>query len=122
MNNNLFNFNNKVTRGSVWVVDLDPVVGHEQAKSRPCVVVSVDSYNNGKSQLVVVVPCTSKFKPLSWLVEINPPEGGVTRKSYIITNQLRTVSPERFTGDCLGFVQSSTLIKIEQRLRILLNL
>ena len=33
--------NDKPVRGEVWDVDLDPVVGHEQAGKRPALVVSV---------------------------------------------------------------------------------
>ena len=111
-----------ISRGGIWVVDLDPVKGHEQAKKRPCLVVSVESFNKGPANLAVILPITSKFRSLSWLVEINPPEGGLLNRSYIISNQLRTVSTQRFIGNCLGFVSPITLAKIEQRLRILLNL
>ncbi len=114
--------NSRINRGSVWVVDLDPTVGHEQAKKRPCIVISTETFNNGKSQLAVVIPCTSQFKALSWLVEVNPPEGGLTRKSYVISNQIRTVSIDRFSGTCLGHIAANTMTKIEQRLRILLHL
>ena len=41
-------------RGEVWSVDLDPVRGHEQAGTRPALVVSVDEFNEGPADLVVI--------------------------------------------------------------------
>jgi mRNA interferase MazF len=54
-------------RGEVWLINLDPVRGHEQAGSRPCLVVSDDLYNRGPSGKQIVLPITSTFKgiPLS---------------------------------------------------------
>lgn len=118
----IFMSNLIIFRGDVWMVDLNPTIGHEIAKKRPCVVISVDNYNQGTSNLAVVLPITSKFKPLSWLIFIEPPEGGLSLRSYIIGNQLRTVSLDRFTGERLGILKQKTIEQIEVRLRILLGL
>lgn len=55
---------NPPARGQVWTVDLNPVRGHEQAGHRPCVVVSADQFNRGSADLVVIVPLTSRYRPL----------------------------------------------------------
>jgi mRNA interferase MazF len=39
-------------RGEVWLVDLNPIRGREQAGRRPALVVSVDEFNNGPADLV----------------------------------------------------------------------
>lgn len=52
----------KIARGEIWLVDLNPVRGHEQAGKRPCLIISVDLFNQGTSGLVVVLPITSKDK------------------------------------------------------------
>ena len=44
-------------RGEVWLVDLDPIVGHEMGKVRPVVV--VNTQNVGRLSLRMVVPLTS---------------------------------------------------------------
>jgi len=44
------------SRGEVWLVDLNPARGHEQAGIRPGLVVSVDPFNHGPAGLVVLLP------------------------------------------------------------------
>ena len=44
----------KPSRGDIWLADLNPVRGHEQAGKRPCLVMSVDLFNQGASGLTVV--------------------------------------------------------------------
>jgi mRNA interferase MazF len=63
----------KITRGEIWLVDLNPVRGHEQAGKRPCLIVSVDLFNQGASGLAVVLPITSKKKGIPFHVAIAPP-------------------------------------------------
>ena len=69
----------KPSRGDIWLIDLNPTRGREQAGNRPCLVISVDLFNQGGSGLVVVVPVTSKDKGIPWHVEVNPPEGALSR-------------------------------------------
>ncbi|MGI8828118.1 MAG: type II toxin-antitoxin system PemK/MazF family toxin [Chloroflexota bacterium] len=38
-------------RGEVWLAELDPVRGHELAGRRPCMVLSVDTFNRGPGDL-----------------------------------------------------------------------
>ncbi|MDX2212140.1 MAG: type II toxin-antitoxin system PemK/MazF family toxin [Oculatellaceae cyanobacterium bins.114] len=44
----------QLVRGQVWLADLNPVKGHEQAGKRPCLIISVDLFNQGPAGLVVV--------------------------------------------------------------------
>lgn len=112
----------KIGQGSVWLVDLDPTVGREQAKKRPCLVISDAIFNNGPSELVVILPLTSKFRAVNWHLQIDPPEGGLKVRSYIMTDQMRTVSLNRLHGECLGYVSQKTLKTVEQRIKFLLHL
>ena len=107
-------------RGSIWFVDLDPTVGNEQAKKRPCIVISANTYNQGPANLVVIMPITSRFRELYWRVPITPPEGGLDKKSFIICDQMRTISLMRFSSKCLGFVSDYTLKEVEARIKLLL--
>lgn len=114
--------NNRIACGEVWLVNLDPTVGREQAKRRPCLVVSADLFNQGPGNLAVIVPITSTFRPLRWLVAIDPPEGGLTKNSYIMCHQPRVVSLLRFSDKSLGTVHPETLDEVKTRLRFLLSL
>lgn len=46
-----------VRRGEVWWVRLDPTVGHEIRKTRPCLIVSPDQMNRHGTS--IIVPLTS---------------------------------------------------------------
>jgi len=112
---------NKPSRGEVWFVDLDPTVGHEQAKARPCLVISSDDFNHGPSNLHIIVPITSTDKSNPLHVSIKPSEGGVDKPSFILCDQIRTVSRKRFRGKGLGIVSNLTLNAVEYILAILIN-
>lgn len=112
----------KLIRGSVWLVDLDPTVGHEQAKKRPCVVISADTYNQSCAGLVIVMPITSQQRELYWHIPLNQMEGGLEKQSYIICDQVLNLSVQRFSTKMLGLVSDYTLEQIEERLKILFYL
>ncbi|AEG15176.1 transcriptional modulator of MazE/toxin, MazF [Desulfofundulus kuznetsovii DSM 6115] len=108
-------------RGEVWLVDLNPVRGHEQAGRRPALVVSVDMFNSGPAELVVVLPITTKDKGIPLHVRIDPPEGGVKETSFVKCEDIRSVSTERLTAR-LGRVSRDVMALVEDRIRILLGL
>ncbi len=112
---------NKPSRGEIWLVDLDPVVGHEQAKLRPCLVISNDDFNHGLSYLHIILPLTSKNRNNPLHVRINTPEGGINRESFILCDQIRSVSRERFKSRGLGNISELTLNAVEHILSILIN-
>lgn len=95
-------------RGEIWLADLDPTGGREQAGVRPALVVSVDLFNSGPSQLVMIAPLTRRDRGVAAHVAILPPEGGLAARSFILTDQLRTVTHERLLRR-LGTVESATL-------------
>ena len=109
------------TRGQVWRAELDPTRGHEQSGSRPCLVVSVDQFNRGPAGLVVIVPLTTRHRPLPLRVAIDPPEGGLSARSFAMCEQIRSVSVDRLVEEW-GVVSPRTLQVVEDRLRILLGL
>lgn len=109
------------SRGEVWQIDLNPVRGHEQAGQRPCLVISVDLFNHGPAELVVVLPITSKMKKIPFHVALSPPEGGLNEVSYIKCEDVRSVSQGRLSAR-LGSVSAKTMLRVEDRLRILIGL
>lgn len=109
------------SRGDIWLVRLDPTKGREQAGMRPALVVSVDIFNHGAAELVVVIPITSKAKGIPLHVEVTPPEGGLTMTSYAKCEDVRSISTSRLVRR-LGKVSAATIDSVEDRLRILLGL
>jgi mRNA interferase MazF len=108
-------------RGEVWLADLDPTFGHEQGGSRPVLIVSVDAFNAGLSGLVVILPFTSRLRPLPLHVPVNPPEGGLRKPSVILCDAIRSIDRRRLL-DLWGSVDARTLSTVEDRLRRLLGL
>lgn len=114
--------NLKPSRGEVWFVNLDPTIGHEQAKTRPCLIISHDTFNHGSAHLHIVLPITSKDKNHPFHVPIEWFEGGSSEiPSFVLCDQIRTVSRRRFKGKSFGVVAAETLESIESILAILLN-
>lgn len=108
-------------RGEIWTVTLDPVVGHEQAGKRPALIVSADALNQSPAGLIAVLPITSKARALPSRVRIAPPEGGLSMESWVITEQVRTISKQRLLLR-LGTVTAATMEQVSACLRLLLEL
>jgi len=79
-----------VKRGEIWWVNLDPTVGSEIQKSRPCLVVSPAELNE-HLRTVMVAPMTSKGFPAPFRVPVT--HAGT--KGLIVLDQLRTVDKQR---------------------------
>jgi len=108
-------------RGEVWMVDLRPTRGHEQDLLRPSVVVSSDEFNRSAAELVMVLPMTRTFRGIPFHVEVDPPEGGLRARSYVLCDQIRTIAKERL-GARRGELSQATLRRCDARLRVLLDL
>ena len=109
------------SRGEVWLVDLNPTRGREQAGVRPGLVVSTDPFNHGPAGLVAILPLTTRFRGIPLHVRVDPPEGGVRERSFIKCEDIRSVAKERL-AEPWGSVSLRTLSDVEDRLRILLQL
>ena len=109
------------SRGEIWRVDFEPVRGHEQGRVRPALIVSHDGFNHGPGGLVTVVPITSTRRPIRSYLPVEPPEGGLQNTSYLICNQVRTISKERL-GKRFGRISLATMTEVEWRLKSLLDL
>jgi mRNA interferase MazF len=81
----------------VWWADLSPVAGREQAGHRPVLVVSTGFHLRlTHGEVVTVVPLTTRPRPqMLHRVEIAMPGRA---PSFVITEQLRTISTSRLTG------------------------
>ncbi len=110
------------SRGEIWAADLNPIRGHEQAGQRPVLIVSNDTFNHGPADMVIVVPLTRTGRRIPMHVAIDPPEGGVRERSYILCDGIRAISKERLVSPAWGVVSAETMLEVEDRLGILLDL
>lgn len=109
-------------RGEIWSAALDPTRGHEQAGARPVLILSNNIFNQGPADLVFVAPLTRTDRRVPLHVPVDPPEGGLTSRSYVLTDHARSISKERLGDAPWGRVSAQTLAEVEDRLRVLLDL
>lgn len=110
-------------RGMVIQVDLDPVVGHEQGRSRPCVVVQNDA-GNRFSSMTIVVPLTDAGhirRPSAIYVPVKAGDGGIRKDSIVLCDQIRAVDMER-VGRTIGVLSPETMKAVDRALAISLGL
>jgi len=92
-----------VKRGDIWLVNLDPTVGSEIQKSRPCVVVSpADMHDHLRT--AIIAPLTSK----GFAAPFRIPVTHAGRNGLILLDQIRTVDQARLAKK-LGSVSANTL-------------
>jgi mRNA interferase MazF len=107
-----------VKRGEIWWVNLDPTIGSEIKKHRPCVIVSNDASNRAQSR-VQAAPMTSA-QPAN----VYPWEAAITlngRASKALADQIRTVSKTRLVA-LAGVASAAEMSAIEDALSFQLGL
>lgn len=90
-------------RGEIWLVHLNPTVGSEIRKARPCVVVSPPELND-HLRTVIVAPMTSRGFPAPFRVPVT--HAGT--RGLIVLDQIRAVDKARLARR-LGAVSAKTL-------------
>ena len=98
-------------RGDVWLVNLDPTVGSEIKKARPCVIVSPGELNE-HLRTVIVAPMTSK----GFAAPFRVPVTHTGTKGLILLDQVRTVDKVHLAKR-LGAVSAKTLTLTLTRLQ-----
>lgn len=89
----------KYNKWSIWQAGLDPVIGSEQGKSRPVLIISEDDINS-LLNIVNIIPITSRKKnriiyPNEVLLPIE--SGGLNKESIALCHQIRTIDKTRLT-------------------------
>lgn len=105
-------------RGDVVRVRLDPVEGSEQAGERPALVVSPDVINS-HCPVILIASITSQKteKVYPYEVLIEPPEGGLKKRSKVLLMHVRSVDKKRLTGR-YGTVTEETMGRVEEALKV----
>jgi mRNA interferase MazF len=98
-------------QGELWLADLDPVIGHEQGGTRPFLIVSGDRVNTLPSDLISILPVTTRDRGLAWHYRLQSGTGGLPATSFVLCEQLRTISKDRLLRH-LGFVPPQDLDRI----------
>jgi mRNA interferase MazF len=104
-------------RGDIWWVALDPTLGSEIRKTRPCVVISVKTLNE-RRRTVIVIPLSSSPKaspPILIPISCNG------RSVAAVSDQIRAVAKERLLTR-LGAVTTEEMAALEEGLRQIMQL
>lgn len=95
-----------MARGEVHLVRLDPTMGSEIQKTRPCVVVSPDELN-AHLRTVIVAPLTTAGRAYPWRKRCKFQGRG----GYVVLDQIRTVDRERLVKR-LGALAAETMTEV----------
>ncbi len=98
----------------VHLVNLDPAVGHEIRKTRPCAVLSPDEMNES-IETVIIAPLTTRSRPYPTRIQLQ--FGG--KKGFIVLDQIRTVDKRRLVKR-LGKLPVRTVKHTKETLREML--
>ena len=83
-------------------------------------MISDDPYNYGPAQKHIVLPVTSRDKGIPYHLTIAPPEGGLRLGSYVMCDDIRSVSRERLI-ERLGKVSAPIMRSVRDCLETLLG-
>lgn len=102
-----------VRRGEIWLAELSPTRGSEQAGTRPVLIFQNDRINRFTTT-VLAIPLTTNLRRASLpsCVQIPKGEGGLADDSVALCHQLRALDKTRLTR-ILGTVGGETMSAIE---------
>ena len=104
-------------RGEVWWVQLDPTLGSEIAKTRPCLILSTNVVNERRRTVVVVPLSTSPTASPPLLIPVQC----AGRTVVAVTDQIRAIAKERLLTR-LGEISLSDMQAVESGLLRILEL
>jgi mRNA interferase MazF len=109
-------------RGDIYLVSFDPAVGAEIQKTRPALVVQ-NGIGNRYSPITIVAAITSKFDlpPYPTEVTIDPRDSGLSQRSAIVLNQIRSVDRRRLIKR-IGKASPEVMGRVDRAIRISLGL
>ncbi|HEV2292566.1 MAG TPA: type II toxin-antitoxin system PemK/MazF family toxin [Tepidisphaeraceae bacterium] len=85
----------KLHRGEIWLVDLEPTRRGELGKTRPCLIVSDDGYNQ-MAPAPLVMPITTYAATVRSPAVPATPQTGLSRESSVLPLHVRAVARSRF--------------------------
>ena len=110
-------------RGDLYWVNLDPTIGSEIRKTRPCVVISPDVANQA-GPLVIVAPISKAEGKKVFFHEVLLPKGvaGIPFDSKIKVFQLRCVDKKRLGANRIGALPPNLIQDLNEKIRIVTGL
>jgi len=106
-------------QGEIWQINLDPTIGSEMKKVRPCIILNNDTV--GKLALKVIAPLTDfkeHYRVIPWMVVLEPDlKNGLKKISVIDLFQVRSLSQKRLIKK-IGFVEKEVIDACKESLDV----
>lgn len=100
-----------ISQYEIVLVNLDPTIGSEIKKTRPCVVISPNEMNKFLNT-IVIAPMTSTSKPYPTRIEVTKNN----KKGWIVIDQIRTVDRKRITK-IFGKLSENEILEVKNVLK-----
>lgn len=97
-----------INQYDILLVNLDPTVGHEIQKTRPCVIISPNEMNHS-IKTVILAPMTTKSHKYPTRISLNF-QG---KEGWIVLDQIRTIDKKRVVKK-IGKLKSKEITSIKQ--------
>ena len=98
-------------RYELYLVNLDPTIGVEMKKTRPCLIISPDEMNK-HVQSLIVVPLTTQYRNIPSRVMIKASSSnGLDQTSYAVLDQIKTIDKVRCVSK-IGTISDTDAVKI----------
>ena len=112
----------EIKRGDIWLVSLDPTIGHEIKKSRPAIIIQND-LGNKYSPITIIAPITSQGIEKIYPIEVllTKKNSGLDTESKALLNQIRAVDKRRLIQK-LGKLDENTLAQVDEAIKISVGL
>lgn len=107
----------------IWLINLEPTIGAEIRKTRPCVIINDDSI--GALPLKIIAPLTDykdKYKNIPWMIAVSPDKYNNLKKASVIdVFQVRSVSEERLIKR-IGIITDKALAEVMRALQLVFGI
>lgn len=103
-----------ISQYDVFLISLDPTMGHEINKTRPCLIISPDEINENIGT-VIIAPMTTK----SFIYPTRIPVNFDNKRGLIVLDQIRTIDKRRLVKK-LGALDQATILKVKSILKEML--
>jgi len=113
-----------VMRGEIYLVNLNPTKGREQAGTRPVLVLSADAINALPLVATVVIGTKGDNIKQDYPTNVRVPSSasGLPIETVFLCFQIRSLNSSRFPAQAAGSLPDSYMAKVEQAVRFCLEL
>ena len=110
-------------RGEIWLVNLDPTLGSEIRKTRPCVILNNNAI--GALPLKVIAPLTDlkeRYRAVPWMLCLEPDAlNGLSKPSALDLFQVRCLAEVRLIRK-IGEIAPLQLLQAQKALRLVFDM